>query len=74
MAPKQKLFVALTVYVVLGVLAWTTLSDEPITIGHYFKGDFRTLTLVILGVFAFRTLMGFWRKKIDEERESQKDR
>ncbi len=74
MALKQKLFVALTVYVVLGVLAWTTLSDEPITIGHYFKGDFRTLTLVILGVFAFRTLMGFWRKKIDEERESQKDR
>ncbi len=73
MALKQKLLFALTAYVVLGVLAWTTLSSEPIRIG-YFKGDIRTVTLVILGVFAFRTLMGFWRKKIDEERESQKDR
>ncbi len=73
MALKQKLLFALTAYVVLGVLAWTTLSNEPIRIG-YFKGDLRTVTLVILGVFALRTLMGFWRQKIDEERESRKDK
>ncbi len=73
LALKQKLLVALTVYVVLGALAWTTLSSEPIRIG-YFKGDMRTVTLVILGVFVFRTLMGFWRQKIDEKRESRDDR
>ena len=72
MALKQKLLFALTAYVVLGVLVWTTLSSEPIHIG-YFKGDIRTVVLVILGVFAFRTLMGYWRLKIDEERESRKD-
>ncbi len=73
MERKRKLLFALTAFVLLGALAWTTLSSEPIQIG-YFKGDIRTVTLVILGVFAFRTLMGFWRLKIDEERESRKDK
>jgi hypothetical protein len=65
---NQKLLFALTAYVVLGALAWTTLSNEPIHAG-VFRVELRTLTVVVLGLFAFRTLMGFWRRKIDEERD-----
>jgi hypothetical protein len=65
---KQKFIVALAAYVVLAALVWTTLSSEPIQIG-FFRGDLRTVTLAILGVFAFRTAMGYWRRKIDDERD-----
>jgi hypothetical protein len=68
---KQKLLFALTAYVVLAALAWTTLSNEPIQAG-VFRIELRTLTVVVLGLFAFRTLMGYWRRKIDEERESKR--
>ncbi len=55
----------MTAYVALGFLAWQTLSDEPIGIGGV-HASLRTLTLVILGIFAFRTLMGYWRLRIEE--------
>ena len=56
---------ALTAYAVLGALAWTTLSDEPIQI-FAFQMRLRTVTLVLLGVFAFRTLLHFYRVKLEE--------
>jgi hypothetical protein len=68
---KQKLILALTAYVALGFLAWQTLSNEPITVGS-FHASLRALTLVILGVFAFRTLMGFWRMRIEDENARRK--
>ena len=43
----SRLAVALIAYLVLGVLAFTTLSDSRI----------RLLTLLILGLFAFKTWM-----------------
>jgi len=66
---KKKFVRALVAYAVLGVLAWTTLSNEPIRV---FNGNvrLRTGTLLILGVFAFRTALHFWRLRIEEERES----
>ena len=68
---KQKLILALTAYVALALLAWQTLSDEPISVGA-FHASLRALTLVILGVFAFRTLMHFWRVRIDEDNARRK--
>jgi hypothetical protein len=58
-------------YAVFGVLAWTTLSDEPIRV---LNGNvrLRTGTLLILGLFAFRTALHYWRIRIDEQRESEK--
>ena len=43
----NRLSIAFAVYVLLGVLAWSTLSDAKI----------RLATLVILGLFAVKTLL-----------------
>jgi hypothetical protein len=68
---KKKFVLALIGYAVFGVLAWNTLSDEPIRV---FNGSvrLRTATLLILGLFALRTSLHFWRTRIEEERESAK--
>jgi asparagine N-glycosylation enzyme membrane subunit Stt3 len=68
---KKKFVLALVAYVVLGILAWTTLSDEPIRIFDA-NVKLRTGTLIILGLFAFRAALYFWRTRIEEERESAK--
>ena len=43
----NRLLLALAAYVALGVLSWTTLSDERI----------RLMTLLILGLFACKTVI-----------------
>jgi len=68
---KKKFVLALVAYAVLGVLAWTTLSDEPIRVFDL-NVKLRTGTLLILGVFAFRAALYFWRTRIEEERDSAK--
>ena len=68
---KKKFALALIAYAVLGVLAWTTLSDEPIRVFNS-NVNLRSATLVILGLFAFRSGLYFWQTRIEEERESAK--
>ncbi len=68
---KKKFVMALVAYAVLGVLAWTTLSDEPIRVLDW-NVRLRTGTLLILGLFAFRAVLYFWRTRIEEERENAK--
>jgi hypothetical protein len=68
---KQKLLLALTGYAGLGLLAWLTLSDEPIQV-MYFQARLRTCTLVILGLFAFRSLLYFYRTRIEEADEKRR--
>jgi len=68
---KKKFVLALVAYAVLGVLAWTTLSDEPI---HLLNANIRlrTGTLLILGLFAFRAALYFWRTRIEDEQARTK--
>jgi hypothetical protein len=68
---KKKFVLSLIAFAVLGILAWTTLSDEPIQV---FNGNvrLRTGTLIILGLFAFRSALYFWRTRIEEERADTK--
>ena len=68
---KKKFVVALVAYAVLGVLAWTTLSDEPI---HLLNANIRlrTGTLLILGLFAFRAALYYWRTRIEDEQARTK--
>jgi len=68
---KKKFGLSLVAYAVLGVLAWTTLSDEPIRV---FDANIRlrTGTLLILGLFAFRAALYYWRTRIEEERARAK--
>jgi hypothetical protein len=54
----KRLWVALGVYVVLAVLAWTTISDQK----------FKLATLAILAMFAVRT-WSWSRKQAHEHRE-----
>jgi len=55
---KKKFVLALIAYAVLGVLAWTTLSDEPIRVFNA-NVRLRSGTLLILGLFAFRAALYF---------------
>ncbi len=71
MTIKKKFVLALVAYAALGVLAWTTLSDEPIRVFD-FSVKLRTGTLLILGLFAFKAALYFWRTRIEEARESAK--
>ncbi len=68
---KKKFVLALVAYAVLGILAWTTLSDEPIQILNA-NIRLRTGTLLILGLFAFRAGLYYWRTRIEDERAGSK--
>jgi hypothetical protein len=68
---KKKFVLALIAYAVLGVLAWTTLSDDPVRVFDS-SVSLRSATLVILGLLAFRSGLYFWRTRIEEQRESAK--
>ncbi len=68
---KKKFALALIAYVVLGILSWTTLSDEPFRVFDT-NVNLRTGTLLILGVFAFRSALYYWRTRIEEEQAASK--
>jgi hypothetical protein len=63
---QKKFALALIAYAVLGILAWTTLSDEPIRVFNA-NVELRTGTLLILGLFAFRSALYYWRTRIEEK-------
>ena len=65
---KKKFAIALIAYAVLGILAWTTLSDEAVQIFDW-NLKLRTGTLLILGLFAFKSALFFWRTRIEDERD-----
>ena len=71
MTIKKKFGLSLVAYAVLGVLAWTTLSDEPIRVFNA-NVRLRTGTLLVLGLFAFRAALYYWRTRIEEEQARAK--
>jgi hypothetical protein len=66
LATKKKFVIALVAYGVLGILAWTTLSDETIRVFDL-NLRVRSGTLLVLGLFLFRTALHFWRTRIEDE-------
>jgi hypothetical protein len=52
-AGSGRMVIALAVFVVLGLASWQTM--EP--------GKFRSLTWILLGFFAFRTVLGHLRSR-----------
>jgi len=64
---SRKLLVALAVYAALALLAWLTL-DASIPVGGR-DVPLRAVTLVILGLFAVRTLLHAQRERIESPRE-----
>jgi hypothetical protein len=57
----KRLWVALSVYLVLAVLAWTTISEQK----------FKLATLAILAMFAVRTWS--WSRKQEREHRERHD-
>ncbi len=68
---KKKFVLALAAYAVLGILACFTLSDDSIRLLNA-NIKLRTGTLIVLGLFAFRATLYFWRTQIEEERADPK--
>ena len=76
MEKRKRFYVALAVYAVLALLAWMTMSSEPISSGNGWLNNWvsmRALTIAILAVFAFRTALhwkaGQIREQDDEEEQ-----
>jgi hypothetical protein len=63
-AGSGRLVIALVVFGALALAAWQTM--EP--------GKFRSLTWVLLGFFAFRTVLGWARSRKMDYDESVRDR
>ena len=69
---NRRFGLALTAFVALGALAWTTLSNDPIQIGD-FSISLRAATLCILGLFAVRSVLHFWRARQEKPEPDQEN-
>ena len=71
MQKRKRFFVALAIYAVLGLLIWVTMEDVPLPVGGGHVG-IRSLTLIVLAVFALRTILHFRSDQIRGEHEEEK--
>jgi hypothetical protein len=70
MQKRKRFYVALAIYAVLGLLVWVTMEDVPLPVGNGQIG-IRSLTLIVLAVFAVRTVLHFRAEQIREERDEE---
>jgi hypothetical protein len=79
MEPKRKFILALAAYLVLGLGAWLTLDDTPFRLTLPFglldglNVKFRSATLVVLGGFALKSAIYWWRCRLEERLEKSAD-
>jgi len=69
MQKRKRFYVALAIYAALAVLIRVTMEDVPLPVGNGQVG-IRSLTLIVLALFAVRTVLHF---RADEIREEQDD-
>jgi hypothetical protein len=70
MQKRKRFYVALAIYAVLGLLIWVTMEDVPLPVGSGHVG-MRSLALMVLAVFAVRTVLHFRADQIRDEREEK---
>ena len=70
MQKRKRFYVALAIYAVLGLLVWVTMEDVPLPVGNGQVG-IRSLTLIVLAVFAVRTVLHFRADKIRDEQDDE---
>jgi heme A synthase len=70
MQRRKKFYVALAIYAVLGLLIWTVMVDVPLTVGNGHIG-IRSLTLVVLALFAVRTVLHWRAEQIRSEQDDE---
>ncbi|HEV8182231.1 MAG TPA: hypothetical protein VGQ61_07650 [Candidatus Angelobacter sp.] len=61
---------ALAIYAVLAVLVWVTMEDVPLPVGNGRIG-IRSLTLMVLALFAVRTVLHWRAEQIRGERDEE---
>jgi heme A synthase len=71
MQKRKRFYVALAIYAVLGILIWVIMEDVPLPVGSGHVG-IRSLTLIVLAVFALRTVLHFRADQIREEQDEEK--
>jgi hypothetical protein len=77
-ANRGRMFVALGVLVVLGVLSWFTIDPTAVIHMHGYTSryvgiadrdiELRWIPITILGVFAFRVVLANMRARVEERR------
>ncbi len=71
MEKRKRFYVAMAIYAVLALLIWATMVDVPIPVGNGHLG-IRSLTLLVLALFAVRTLL-HWRAEQIRDEQDEKD-
>jgi uncharacterized membrane protein len=71
MQKRKRFYVALAIYAVLGLLIWAMMEDVPLPIGNGHLG-IRSLTLIVLALFAVRTVLHFRAERIRDEQDEEK--
>jgi hypothetical protein len=70
MQKRKRFYVALAIYAVLAVLIWVTMEDVPLPVGNGQVG-IRSLTLIVLALFAVRTVLHFRAEQIRDEQDDE---
>jgi hypothetical protein len=70
MQKRKRFYVALAIYAVLAVLVWVTMEDVPLPVGNRQLG-IRSLTLIVLALFAVRTVLHFRAEQIRDEQDDE---
>ena len=70
MQKRKRFYVALAIYAVLAVLIWVTMEDVPLPVGGGQVG-IRSLTLIVLALFAVRTVLHFRAEQIRGEQDDE---
>ena len=67
---RKRFYVALAIYAVLGLLIWAMMEDVPLPVGNGQIG-IRSLTLIVLAVFALRTVLHFRAERIRDQQDEE---
>jgi len=70
MQKRKRFYVALAIYAVLAVLVRVTMEDVPLPVGNGQVG-IRSLTLIVLAVFAIRTVLHFRAEQVRDEQDEE---
>jgi uncharacterized membrane protein len=70
MQKRKRFYVALAIYAALAVLIRVTMEDVPLPVGNGQVG-IRSLTLIVLAVFALRTVLHFRAERIRDEQDEE---
>jgi len=70
MQKRKRFYVALAIYAALALLIWVTMEDVPLPVGGG-KIGIRSVTLMVLALFAVRTVLHWRAEQIRGEHDEE---